>query len=143
MAKIAVEADYAASAAQVWAKLGDFGGIGGWMPGVARCDVAGAGVGATRTISMGAMKVVERLEACDAAARRLSYSIVEGPMPTRDYLATIEVRETGPGRCHVDWTARFELPPGVGEEPVRRALEGAYGGALEALRPLVERRAPA
>ena len=35
MAKIAVKADYAASAAKVWEKLGDFGGIGSWMPGVA------------------------------------------------------------------------------------------------------------
>ena len=138
MAKIAVEADYAASAAKVWAKLGDFGGIGAWMPGVAKCEVAGAGVGATRTISMGPMKVVEKLESFDAAARRLTYSIVEGPMPTRDYLATIVVRETGPGRCHVDWTASFELPPGLAEEQVRPALEGAYGGALKALRPLVE-----
>jgi carbon monoxide dehydrogenase subunit G len=138
MAKIAVEADYAASAAKVWERLGDFGGIGSWMPGVANCEVAGSGVGATRTISMGPMKVVERLESFDPAARRLSYSIVEGPMPTRDYLATIEVRETAPGRCHVDWTASFELPPGLGEEQVRGALQGAYGGALKALRPLVE-----
>ena len=138
MAKIAVEADYAASAAKVWEKLGDFGGIGGWMPGVAKCELAGTGVGATRTIAMGPMKVVERLESFDPKARTLSYSIVEGPMPTKDYLATIVVRETGPGRCHVDWTASFELPPGLAEEQVRPALEGAYGGALKALRPLVE-----
>ena len=53
MAKIAVEADYAASAAKVWEKLGDFGGIGGWMPGVAKCELEGSGVGATRTLAMG------------------------------------------------------------------------------------------
>jgi carbon monoxide dehydrogenase subunit G len=138
MAKIAVEADYAASAAKVWEKLGDFGGIGSWMPGVANCEVAGSGVGATRTIAMGPMKVVEKLESFDPGARRLSYSIVEGPMPTRDYLATIHVQETGPGRCHDDWTASFELPAGLAEAQVRPALEGAYGGALRALRPLVE-----
>src|SRR5262249_61759841 len=93
---------------------------------------------ASRTISLFATQVVEMLECFDAARRLLTYSIVEGPMPTRDYLATIEVRETGPGRCHVDWSASFELPPGLAEEQVRPALEGAYGGALKALRPLVE-----
>jgi len=138
MAKIAVQADYAASAATVWERLADFGGIGSWMPGVAKCEVSGAGIGATRTITMGPMKVVERLEAFDPAARRLSYSLVEGPLPARDYLATIHVQETGTGRCHVDWTASFELPPGLSEAQVRPGLEGAYGGALAALRPLVE-----
>ena len=138
MARIAVEADYAASAAQVWQKLADFGGIASWMPGVAKCEVAGSGVGATRTISMGPMKVVEKLEVLDPKARRLCYSIVEGPMPVQGYLATIEVQERGAGRCHVDWSASFELPPGLALEQVRPALEGAYGGALKALRPLVE-----
>ena len=33
MAKIAVNEDYAASAADVWAKLADFGGLAGWVPG--------------------------------------------------------------------------------------------------------------
>ena len=34
MAKIAVNEDYSAKAADVWQKLSDFGGLDGWMPGV-------------------------------------------------------------------------------------------------------------
>ena len=65
-------------------------------------------------------------------------SIVEGPMPAQNYLATIRVEETGANRCHVDWSASFDLPEGVTEAQIAPALEGAYGGALKALKPLVE-----
>jgi carbon monoxide dehydrogenase subunit G len=138
MAKIAVEAEFAASAAAVWAKLADFGGIGSWMPGVQKCEVEGSGIGAKRRIAMGPVSVVERLETLDPASHTLSYSIVEGPMPVKDYLATIRVRATGPASCHVDWTASFELPPGLSEAQIAPGLQGAYGGALKALKPLVE-----
>lgn len=138
MAKIAVNEDYAAKAADVWAKLADFGGLAGWMPGVKSCDVEGQGIGAVRTVALGPVKVVERLEAFDSDGRSLSYSIVEGPMPVQNYLATIQVQETGPESCHVDWSAAFDLPEGLPEEQVASGLEGAYGGALKALKPLVE-----
>ena len=92
MAKIAVEADYAASAALVWKKLADFGGLASWMPGVESCETEGDGIGALRKVAMGAVQVVERLEAFDDAGRSLSYSIAEGPMPLQNYLATIRVR---------------------------------------------------
>ena len=138
MAKIAVNEDYAATAADVWKKLADFGGLAGWMPGVEKCEVEGEGLGATRRVAMGPMTIVERLEAFDDAGRSLSYSIVEGPLPTQNYLATICVEETGENRCHVDWSASFDLPDGVAEEQIAPALEGAYGGALKALKPLVE-----
>ena len=138
MAKIAVNEDYAATAADVWKKRADFGGLAGWMPGVEKCEVEGEGLGATRRVALGPMTIVERLEAFDDAGRSLSYSIVEGPMPAQNYLATIRVEETGANRCHVDWSASFDLPEGVTEAQIAPALEGAYGGALKALKPLVE-----
>ena len=81
---------------------------------------------------------MERLEAFDDAGRSLSYSIIEGPMPTQNYLATIRVEETGANSCHGDWSASFDLPEGLTEAQIAPALEGAYGGALKALKPLVE-----
>ena len=138
MPKIAVEADYSASAAVVWQKLADFGDLASWMPGVESCDIEGDGVGAVRKVAMGPVQVVERLEALDDAGRCLSYSIVEGPMPVQNYLATIRVQETGAAACHVDWTASFDLPDGLTEEQIAPGLQGAYGGALKALKRLVE-----
>lgn len=138
MAEIAIEEDFAAKPAAVWEKLADFGGLGEWMPGVESCETEGDGIGAVRTVAMGPVKVVERLEKFDPSARTLAYSIVEGPMPVQNYLATIRVTETGAESCHVDWTAAFDLPEGLTEEQIAPGLQGAYGGALEALKALVE-----
>ena len=138
MAKIAVEEDYAASAAVVWTRLADFGGLAAWMPGVESCETEGEGVGAVRKVALGPVQVSERLESFDDAGRTLSYSIVEGPMPVQNYLATIRVEERGDAACHVDWTASFDLPDGLTEEQIAPGLQGAYGGALKALKPLVE-----
>lgn len=135
MAEIAVARDFEASADAVWKKLGEFGEMG-WMPGVNSCEVEGEGLGALRKIAMGPTTIVERLEAHDDAGRSLSYAITEGPIPVQNYLATITVSEAG-GGCHVDWTAKFDLPDGVPADAIRPALEGAYGGALDALKELL------
>jgi len=137
MAGISVAEDFSASADAVWKKLADFGGLSGWMPGVESCETEGEGVGAVRKVAMGPVQVAERLEAFDEAARSFSYSIVAGPMPVQNYLATVTVREAG-GGCRVDWTARFDLPEGLTEEQIAPGLEGAYGGALKALKKLLE-----
>lgn len=131
MAKIEVDREYTASADAVWERLADFGNMG-WMPGVESCTVEGEGIGAVRAISMGPMTIKERLESLDAEGRSLTYSIVEGPLPTQNYLATITVSEQGSG-CRVDWTATFDLPEGVDESAIAPAVAGSYGGALKAL----------
>ena len=71
------------------------------MPGIQGCDVTGEGIGSVRAISMGAMTIKEKLESLDADARSLSYSIVEGPMPTENYLATITLSDAGGGKVRV------------------------------------------
>ena len=138
MAKIEVNEEYTASADAVWQRVADFGGIKDWMPGVESCDVEGEGVGAVRAVSIGPMTIKERLESFDADGRSLSYSIVEGPLPAENYLATIVVSEQGDG-CRVDWTATFDLLEGVDEAAIAPAIAGGYGGALKALKGQLER----
>jgi carbon monoxide dehydrogenase subunit G len=133
-----VNEDYAASAADVWNKLSDFGGLAGWMPGIKSCEVKGEGIGAVRTLSMGPIKIVERLEALDPVGRSQSYSLLEGPMPLKNFLATIKVTETGASGCRVDWSAAFDLPQGVSEGKIAPGLEGGYGGGLKALKRIVD-----
>ena len=139
MAGISVNEDFAASAADVWQKLSDFGGLAGWMPGIKSCELKGQGVGAVRTIAMGPIQIVERLESLDNAKRRLSYALLEGPMPLKNFLATIEVTEKSPTSCRVDWSASFDLPPGVSQEQIAPGIEAGYGGGLKALKARVER----
>ncbi len=102
MGETTVNAEFQASADTVWKLLVDYGGIGDWGPGIESCEVEGEGIGCVRAIGMpGGIVVKERLESLDDGARTLSYSIVEGPMPVENYLATIKVSEQGTG-CRVD-----------------------------------------
>lgn len=136
MASMAIEQEYTASRADVWKVLREFGGLD-WMPGVESWTVEGEGVGAIRHITMGGNVVTERLEAFDDDACSLSYSIQKGPIPVLDYLATISVHERE-GGSRVEWSARFETPEGVPADALSKGLEGAYGGALRALKKRLE-----
>ncbi len=90
----------AASAADVWAQLSDFGGIkiGGMIESFA---VEGEGVGAVRTIGLANGSVVERLDHHDAEQRILTYSIINDdcPLPVSSYSATIKIAVDGDGSC--------------------------------------------
>jgi carbon monoxide dehydrogenase subunit G len=137
MSSFKIEQNYGTSADEVWTYIGDFAGIDSWMPGVESCETDGEGVGSVRKVGMPGMSVEETLEALDPAARSISYSIGKGPLPVQNYLATIHVSEEGTG-CSVAWSAEFDLPEGIPDEPILQALEGAYGGALAALKKKLE-----
>lgn len=127
--------EVAASAAQAWAVMRGFGDVMQWMEGLESCELEGAGVGAVRTITMpGGLRIQERLESFDDAARRFSYAIVgNSPVPMRDYLSNVEIRETGPNRCEVVWEGRYEPRPGS-EAAVQKMVRGIYTNGIAALR---------
>ncbi len=132
MATVKVTERLEASADSVWDLFRDFGGVDRYSKGIERCEVEGDGVGAVRTLAMGAITLQERLEAFDDAGRRLQYSIVSGPLPFENYLATVEVSEDGNG-CRVDWSSTFD-PTGVTEEQAIGIVEGVYKGGIAGIR---------
>lgn len=137
MADFKITDDFDAPADTVWKYLGDFEGIGDWMPGIVKSEVSGEGLGAIRKLFFNeTTSVTETLRALDKAGRSLSYSIDEGPAPVVDYLATISVSDAGDG-ARVEWSATFDTPAGVDAEAVKPALTGAYSGALAALKQII------
>jgi hypothetical protein len=134
MGEIAVKLEFTSSPDAVWKELADFGGIGVWGPGIASCKLEGSGVGAVRSIEMpGGVVMKERLESLSDSDRTLSYSIIGGPLPVDNYLATIKVSAVGDG-CRVDWGASFDAPEGVPAEGIETGVSGAYSGMLAALK---------
>lgn len=136
MGRARVEEEIAASAADVWALVRDFGGIARWNDGLTSCETEGEGIGAVRTIKLGDVTIRERFEKLDEAKRSLSYSLVDGPVPAKDYLATIEVGEAGPARTRVVWSSTFE-PAGATDEQLTRLFEGIYQQGIAGLRKAV------
>lgn len=130
MAEVRLETGLGASADEVWTFISDFGGSIEAL-GVPVTTEGPEGVGQLRSISMGGEPTVERLESLDAEARTLSYSIVSGPIPVQDYLATMQVTEDGDGRSTLTWTARFE-PAGMPEDDAKNVVNMVLGGAISA-----------
>jgi len=97
MGKARAEIDINQPADAVWAVVGDFGGIGAWMPGIESCALDGD----DRVLKMMGMEITERLERRDDEARELVYGIVGG-VPVINHKATITVVPEGT-QSHVTW----------------------------------------
>ena len=83
---------------EVWAVVGDFGGLGNWLPAVESCRVEGD----NRILSMMSTEITETLKRKDDDARVLVYGISAGPVPVEHHEATITVTPNG-GGSHVNW----------------------------------------
>jgi carbon monoxide dehydrogenase subunit G len=98
MAEGVVDVTVGAPPDEVWAKLGDFGGIGEYFPGIESCRLEGD----DRVIGLFGMEIRERLMTRDDAGRTLTYSVVAG-VPVESHTATITVEPEGDG-SKVTWT---------------------------------------
>ncbi len=96
--------DIAKPADEVWALVGEFGGLDGWMAGVDSCTVEGD----IRTISTMGMTLTEQLVSRDAEARTITYSIVGEGAPVAKHEATITVHDKGDGASEVTWDVAVE-----------------------------------
>jgi carbon monoxide dehydrogenase subunit G len=121
MAEGAVDVTVPASPDEVWAKVGDFAGVGDFFPGIESFRLEGD----DRVIGMFGMEIRERLVARDEAARRITYSVIEG-VPLESHTATITVEAEGDG-SKVTWAYNVtpdEMAPIFGD---------TYKGALAAV----------
>jgi carbon monoxide dehydrogenase subunit G len=90
MAEGAVDVTIDAPPDAVWAKIGDFGGLGEVFPGLESCRLEGD----VRIISVAGHEVREQLLSRDEAARTLTYSVIAG-VPVDRHVATITVDPQG------------------------------------------------
>ena len=109
----------------IWRVLSDFGAACQYFVMVIDCTVEGQGIGALRTLTYAdGSHIVERLEALDDVAYRLSYALLSDT-PFRDCLTTVTVHDLGPGQCEVAWSAAFQ-PDGLPASEAVEMLEGAF-----------------
>jgi len=121
----------------LWQVISDFGAAGDYLAGVIDCMVEGAGVGARRTLtSVDGSTIVERLETLDAAALRLSYSLLTAT-PFGNCLTSMVVRDLGPNRAELAWSAIFE-PDGIPVQEAVALLEGALAENCLSLKQYME-----
>ncbi len=103
MAAGAVDVKIAAAPDAVWEKVGDFGGLGAFFPGIESFRLEGD----DRIIGMFGMEIRERLLGKDDSARTITYSVVEG-VPIESHTATISVEPEDDG-SRVIWA--YDVTP--------------------------------
>ncbi len=121
MAAGAVDVTIAATPDEVWAKVGDFAGVGALFPTLESFRMEGD----VRVIGMFGMEIRERLLARDEESRVLTYSVVDG-VPIESHTATISVEPHGDG-SKVIWA--YDVTP----DEMAPIFGDTYKGALASL----------
>lgn len=136
MGEVRVEEEIDAAPEKIWEVVRDFGGVRNWNEAIDGCEVEGSGVGSIRTLRMGSIEIQERLEHTDDQGRSFSYSIVAGPVPVENYLASMTIHDAGGGRSKVTWQGTFD-PKGASEDDCAKLFQGVYEAGIAALRKTV------
>lgn len=129
MAKVIKSKAFEVSAEDMWERVGDFHRAQQWLPGIEKEEKSEDG--ASRILSLGGgMKMVETL--LDQAERQYTYTISDGPLPIKNYVATLRVRDAGDTACIVEWESEFE-PDGIPEDQAVAIVESIYDAGLNGL----------
>jgi len=128
VARVSHDISIARTPDEVWAVLGQFGGLDTWMNGVESCVVDGT----HRTVGLaGGMTAEEDEVSRDDTGRTYSYTVDGSAMGITTWLATVSVVAEGEG-SKATWA--LEMEPG----DLAETIGGVYAGALEQLKAHVE-----
>jgi hypothetical protein len=97
------------------------------------CRLEGAGEGAARFCVMAdGSDLEERIIEINHDVRLFRYAISQHPLPAREVIASMEVKDVGNGRTIIAWGAEFE----AGEETaaqVKEMLQMVYSQGIQSL----------
>lgn len=133
MSKVVRTSDLGLTAEEVWQKIGDFSKLDTWHPTVKALESSTHEGNERRALTLpdGAILLEERTDD-GSDPFSYSYTIIEGPLPVKDYQAKISVAATSDGST-ITWSSTFE-PDGVPEETAKKIVAGIYVDGFKALR---------
>jgi hypothetical protein len=128
-----VEREISGSADVIWATISAGGNVHQWFPMIQSCRLEGAGEGAARFCVMAdGSDLEERIIEINHDARLFRYAISQHPLPAREVIASMEVKDVGNGKTIIAWGAEFE----AGEETaaqVKEMLQMVYSQGIQSL----------
>jgi mxaD protein len=118
--------------AEVWAVIGDFGGLARWHPGVASASILSGtnnSVGAIRLVTLkDGGTIREELTAYDSTGHSYSDEMIAGDIPVREYRSTLSVKPAG-GGATVTWAGTFRRK----DPSPNPGREGSDAAAIETI----------
>jgi hypothetical protein len=131
----------ASTAGRTWDAIKDFSSWQSWHPAFASTRMLqgdGRSKGAVRMlVTKDGGRFTEELVAFDPGARSYQYRIIDSPAPVKDYVSTIQVKETPTGSTVV-WSSHFSVTPGTSEADARKLISGVYRAGLDNLAAVME-----
>lgn len=113
----------------MWKKIGDFKSFHAWHPAIKNCASSQGGKVRELTLADGG-RIFETL--LNDGVLTYTYRIDKSPLPVKNYVATLRVRDAGQGACRVEWEAKFE-PAGASEAEVVKLIGGIFQAGLDNL----------
>jgi uncharacterized protein YndB with AHSA1/START domain len=140
MARVYVSSVIDAPAEKVWDRIRDFNGLPKWHPRIRESRIEEAvpadKVGCVRNFVLQSGDTIrEQLLGLSDHELFYSYSMLEGPMPLSDYIATIRLTPVTEGnRCFVEWSAEFSCEPDNEADLVSGIGTNVFQGGFDALK---------
>ncbi len=145
MPRIFVSSVIRAEAGVVWQRIRDFNALPKWHPRIRDSRIEDAlppdKIGCIRNFHLqNGDNIREQLVGMSDYDLFVSYTMLEGPMPLWDYMATLRLTPvTDGGRCFIEWSAEFscdaanddDLVDGIGSDVFQAgfdALKRHFGG---------------
>jgi NADPH:quinone reductase len=140
MPKVLVSTVINAPIERVWRTVADFNGLPAWMPGMKDSAIEAGKkpteIGAVRKLGMAGSKDVlrERLEELDSDTHRITYSVLEGPLPVKNIRTSLHLRPiTDMYGTLGEWSTQFDTEPGK-EEEGEQFMARVFGAGFRSLK---------
>lgn len=140
MARVFVSSVINAEASAVWERIRDFNALPRWHPRIrdSRIEDAlpGDKIGCIRNFHLQSGETIrEKLVGMSDYDLFCSYSMLEGPMPLWDYMATLRLTPITDGnRTFAEWSAEFECDPKDEADLVDGIGTNVFQGGFDALK---------
>ncbi|WP_434052994.1 MAG: SRPBCC family protein [Roseibium sp.] len=140
MARVYTSSVINAPAAKVWERIRDFNGLPKWHPRIRESRIEDAlpadKVGCIRNFNLqNGDNIREQLLGLSDYDLFYSYSMLEGPMPLSEYIATLRLTPVTEGdRTFIEWSAEFECDPENEDDLVSGIGTNVFQGGFDALK---------
>lgn len=121
---------------QIWERIRDFNALPKWHPAIASSELEGAdGVGVVRHFFLAdGGELREKLLALSDHDFSCCYTIVESPMPLKNYLATLKLYPvTASGETFMEWFAYFDMTDMAATDDTVAAVHGVFSSGIKSL----------
>jgi len=140
VARVFVSSVIDAPAAKVWERVRDFNALPRWHPRIRDSRIENGEpsdkIGCVRDFHLqNGDRLREKLLGLSDYDMFCTYTILEGPMPLTNYIATLRLTPVSDGdRTFIEWTAEFDCTPEVEGDLVNGIGTNVFQGGFDALK---------